>query len=62
MNYKFDIFTGLNSLFVALMGHPKFKRLDFSNCISLSGGMALMESVAEAGKKPQAVLLVRAMV
>lgn len=46
--YKFDIFTGLNSLFVALMEHPKFKYLDFSNLkITLSGGMALMESVAE---------------
>lgn len=52
MNYKFDIFTGLNSLFVALMEHPKFKRLDFSNLhITLSGGMALMESVAEGWQK-----------
>ena len=46
--YQFDIFTGLNSLFVALMEHPKFKCLDFSKLrITLSGGMALMESVAE---------------
>lgn len=50
--YKFDIFTGLNSLFVALMEHPKFKQLDFSNLrITLSGGMALMESVAEDWQK-----------
>ena len=47
-HYKFDIFTGLNSLFVALMEHSKFKSLDFSKLrITLSGGMALMESVAE---------------
>ena len=47
-NYQFDIFTGLNSLFVALMEHSKFKQLDFSKLrITLSGGMALMESVAE---------------
>ena len=47
-HYKFDIFTGLNSLFVALMEHSKFKNLDFSKLrITLSGGMALMESVAE---------------
>ncbi|MGC6481890.1 MAG: AMP-binding protein [Porticoccaceae bacterium] len=46
--YQFDIFTGLNSLFVALMEHSKFKQIDFSKLrITLSGGMALMESVAE---------------
>ena len=45
--YKFDIFCGLNSLFVALMEHPKFSCLDFSKLrITLSGGMALMETVA----------------
>lgn len=51
-HYKFDIFTGLNSLFVALMEHSKFKTLDFSKLrITLSGGMALMESVAEDWQK-----------
>ena len=51
-HYKFDIFTGLNSLFVALMEHSKFKNLDFSKLrITLSGGMALMESVAEDWQK-----------
>jgi len=46
-NYKFDVFCGLNSLFVALLKHPKFKSLNFSQLrITLSGGMALMESVA----------------
>ncbi|MDG2018765.1 MAG: AMP-binding protein [Porticoccaceae bacterium] len=50
--YQFNIFTGLNSLFVALMEHPKFKHLDFSKLrITLSGGMALMESVAENWQK-----------
>jgi len=50
--YQFDIFTGLNSLFVALMEHSKFKSLDFSKLrITLSGGMALMESVAEDWQK-----------
>ena len=50
--YQFNIFTGLNSLFVALMEHSKFKRLDFSKLrITLSGGMALMESVAEDWQK-----------
>jgi long-chain acyl-CoA synthetase len=51
-HYKFDIFTGLNSLFVALIEHSKFKTLDFSKLrITLSGGMALMESVAEDWQK-----------
>ena len=50
--YHFDIFTGLNSLFVALMEHSKFNSLDFSKLrITLSGGMALMESVAEDWQK-----------
>jgi long-chain acyl-CoA synthetase len=45
--HKFDIFCGLNSLFVALLAHPKFKKLNFSQLrVTLSGGMALMESVA----------------
>ncbi len=46
-NTKFDIFCGLNSLFVALMQNKDFLRLDFSNLrLTLSGGMALMDSVA----------------
>jgi long-chain acyl-CoA synthetase len=46
-NVKFDIFCGLNSLFVALMQNKDFLRLDFSRLrLTLSGGMALMESVA----------------
>jgi long-chain acyl-CoA synthetase len=50
--YQFDIFTGLNSLFVALMEHAKFKDLDFTKLrITLSGGMALMEAVAEEWHK-----------
>jgi long-chain acyl-CoA synthetase len=49
---KFNIFSGLNSLYVALMEHPKFSGLDFSNLqITLSGGMALMEAVAEDWQK-----------
>ena len=46
-NYSFDIFCGLNSLFVALLQHPQFKNLNFSKLrVTMSGGMALMESVA----------------
>ena len=35
---KFDIFCGLNSLFVSLLEYPDFKRIDFSKLkITLSG-------------------------
>ena len=45
--FKFEIFIGLNSLFVALLENKDFKKLDFSKLrMTLSGGMALMESVA----------------
>lgn len=45
--FKFEIFIGLNSLFVALLENEDFKKLDFSKLrMTLSGGMALMESVA----------------
>ena len=44
---KFEIFCGLNSLFVALLQDSKFQKLDFSQLqITLSGGMALMDAVA----------------
>jgi len=44
---KFEIFCGLNSLFVALLQDSKFQKLDFSSLqITLSGGMALMDAVA----------------
>ena len=51
-NVKYEIFCGLNSLFVALMQNKGFRELDFSNLrITLSGGMALMDSVAEDWQK-----------
>ena len=49
---KFDIFCGLNSLFVSLLESAEFKKLDFSNLkLTLSGGMALMPVVAEEWSK-----------
>ena len=49
---KFDIFCGLNSLFVSLLESAEFKKLDFSNLkLTLSGGMALMPIVAEEWSK-----------
>ncbi|CAM2757799.1 acyl-CoA synthetase [Legionella steigerwaltii] len=43
----FSAITGVNTLFNALLNHPKFKEVDFSNLkISLAGGMTLQKSVA----------------
>jgi long-chain acyl-CoA synthetase len=44
---RFTVFTGINTLFNALMNHPDFKKIDFSNLkISVAGGMALQKAVA----------------
>ncbi len=42
--YRFTVMTGVNTLFVALLNHPKFKDLDFSEFkVAVGGGMALQE-------------------
>ncbi len=44
----FTALTGVNTLFNALLNHPKFTDIDFSKLrLVLSGGMALQKSVAE---------------
>ncbi|WP_153785876.1 long-chain-fatty-acid--CoA ligase FadD1 [Pseudomonas sp. EMN2] len=49
--WKFSGFVGLNTLFVALCNNETFRNLDFSGLkITLSGGMALQQSVAERWK------------
>jgi len=46
-NCGFTSFTGVNTLFNALLNSPKLKEIDFSKLkIALSGGMALQKSVA----------------
>jgi long-chain acyl-CoA synthetase len=46
--YKFTAFTGVNTLFNALVNNAEFAKLDFSRLrISLGGGMAVQEAVAE---------------
>ncbi|WP_122286388.1 long-chain-fatty-acid--CoA ligase FadD2 [Pseudomonas syringae group genomosp. 3] len=46
--WKFTAMIGLNTLFVALMNHPEFKKLDFSALKSTnSGGTALVKATAE---------------
>ncbi len=46
-NY-FSVFPGLNTLFNALLNHPEFSTVDFSNLkVSVAGGMALQKTVAK---------------
>ena len=46
--YKFTVITGVNTLFNALVNNPEFAKLDFSGLrITLGGGMAVQEAVAE---------------
>ncbi len=46
--WRFSMLLGLNTLFVALMEHPEFKNLDFSNLkVTNSGGTALVKATAE---------------
>lgn len=46
--WKFTAMVGLNTLFVALMNHPDFRKLDFSTLKSTnSGGTALVKATAE---------------
>lgn len=49
--WKFTGFVGLNTLFVALMDHPDFKKIDFSQVkITNSGGTALVTAIADRWK------------
>ena len=46
--YKFSVFVGLNTLFVALSNNEAFRSLDFSSLkLTVSGGMALQLATAE---------------
>lgn len=50
--WKFTAFTGLNTLFNALLNNEDFNKLDFSSLkITLGGGMAVQQAVAERWKK-----------
>ncbi len=50
--YKFTCFTGVNTLFNAMLHDPGFAALDFSSLhVTLGGGMAVQKAVAEKWKK-----------
>lgn len=50
--FKFTAFTGVNTLFNALMNTPGFDQLDFSKLkLTLGGGMAVQKPVADRWKE-----------
>ena len=59
--HKFTMFTGVNTLFNALMNHPDFVKIDFSRLrVALGGGMAVQKAVADRWKKMTGCTLVEA--
>ena len=61
LRHKFTMFTGVNTLFNALMDNPDFAKVDFSRLrIALSGGMAVQKAVADRWKKITGCTLVEA--
>jgi long-chain acyl-CoA synthetase len=49
--WKFTAFTGVNTLFNALVNRPEFQKIDFSHLkVTLGGGMAVQRTVAEKWK------------
>ncbi len=51
-NFRFTAFTGVNTLFNALMNTDGFKEIDFSGLkMTLGGGMAVQKAVAEEWKE-----------
>jgi len=58
---KFTAITGVNTLFNALLNHPDFAKLDFSQLrCTLGGGMAVQKAVAEKWRKVTGKPLVEA--
>lgn len=59
--YRFHGFDGVNTLFKALLAHPKFAAMDFSQLLlTLGGGMAVQKSVAETWRKTTGCPLLQA--
>ena len=49
--HKYNVITGVNTLFSALMHNPDFGKLDFSSVrVCVGGGMAVQKAVAERWK------------
>lgn len=59
--YRFSAITGVNTLFNALLNNADFARLDFSRLhITLGGGMAVQQAVAERWRKVTGQPLIQA--
>jgi len=59
--HKFTAFTGVNTLFNALLNTPGFDKLDFSELtLTLGGGMAVQRNVAEEWKSTTDCTLIEA--
>ena len=61
INNRFTMFTGVNTLFNALLQHPDLAKVDFSKVkVTLGGGMAVQKAVADQWKKATGSTLVEA--
>ncbi|MDE2623344.1 MAG: AMP-binding protein [Betaproteobacteria bacterium] len=59
--HPFTVLTGVNTLFNALLNHPRFGRLDFSRLkVTLGGGMAVQREVAERWQRVTGNVLIQA--
>ncbi|HLU76759.1 MAG TPA: long-chain-fatty-acid--CoA ligase [Burkholderiales bacterium] len=59
--HRFSVFSGVNTLFNALLHNPDFAKLDFSSLrVSLGGGMAVQKQVADKWKEVTGCTLVEA--
>jgi long-chain acyl-CoA synthetase len=49
---RFTMISGVNTLYAALVDHPKFREIDFSNLVfTIAGGMATQDVVARKWKQ-----------
>src|SRR6185437_1607571 len=59
--FRFTAITEINTLFNALLNHPRFATLDFSSLrLTLGGGMAVQEAVARRWKEVTGTALIEA--
>jgi long-chain acyl-CoA synthetase len=59
-NYKFGLFTGVNTMFASLMNTPSFKDIDFSHLrVCIGGGTAVQPAVAKDWKKVTGVTILQ---
>ena len=58
---RWNVLTGVNTLFNSLLNHPEFAKIDFSHMkLAFGGGMAVQRAVAERWKKVTGAPLIEA--